>query len=244
MLIPFSDLLIFKQKIKGVIHVGAHELEEMRSYLQKRVKKIIWIEANPFKYKFIEEKIQSHEHMILGKIAAGCSEEKVKLNIANNGVSSSLLKFGSHKKYYPNVNFISEVEVPQMPLDKWLDSNIKDKFQYNFLNIDIQGYELEALKGMKKQLKNIDFIYMEVNFEDLYKDCPNINDIDRFLLDFNFHRVGLFKTAYKWGDAIYTRKYLLINRIYYTLYKKIFKPINRISRGLKKIRKNLFEELL
>ena len=41
-----------------------------------------------------------------------------------------------------------------------LEENFKNKDQYNFINIDIQGYELEALKGMPKQLKIASYLYL------------------------------------------------------------------------------------
>ena len=37
MLIPFNYLLIFPKKIKGIIHIGAHELEELKAYLRKNI---------------------------------------------------------------------------------------------------------------------------------------------------------------------------------------------------------------
>ena len=152
MLIPFKNLLINK-KIKGIIHIGAHELEEMKDYLKKGINRIIWVEANPEKYKYIEKKIQKFNLMDLAKIAAGSKERNTKLNIANNGQSSSILEFGTHAKSYPNIYYTSQISVPEMPIDKWIDINIKDRKNYNFINIDIQGYELEALKGMRKQIK-------------------------------------------------------------------------------------------
>ena len=40
----------------------------------------------------------------------------------------------------------------------------------NFLNIDIQGYEMEALKGCTKVLKNdIEYIFIEISRKPLYK---------------------------------------------------------------------------
>ena len=42
--------------MNGIIHIGAHELEELPDYLKGNIKRIIWIEANPEKYIFIEEK--------------------------------------------------------------------------------------------------------------------------------------------------------------------------------------------
>ena len=55
MLIPLKYLINYQIPIKGVIHVGAHELEEMKDYLKRGIDKIIWIEANPEKYRNIEK---------------------------------------------------------------------------------------------------------------------------------------------------------------------------------------------
>ena len=52
MLIPFMNLIFYQRKIRGIIHIGAHELEEMNDYLNSGVKKIIWVVANPEKYEF------------------------------------------------------------------------------------------------------------------------------------------------------------------------------------------------
>lgn len=235
MLIPFYDVISLNAKISGIIHIGAHELEELPSYLKKKIKHIIWVEANPAKYKSIEEKIKNFDDMFLGKFAAGSYEEKVELNIANNGLSSSILDFGTHKENYPEIKYTSKVSVKKMPVDKWIENNIINKEKYNFLVIDIQGYELEALKGMTEQLNFIDFIYSEVNFQDVYKGCAQIDDIDRFLSKFNFYRVGTYKTKHGWGDAIYTKRFIFFNRIYYNLYLKIIFFIRKFVRILRKI---------
>ena len=72
---------------------------------------------------------------------------------------------------YPDIDYVSKIQVETKPLDDWLDENFKNKNQYNFINIDIQGYELEALKGMPNQLKIAEYIYLEVNFEEVYLGC-------------------------------------------------------------------------
>ncbi len=46
MLINFNDLFLLK-KVNGIIHIGAHELEELSRYLKRNVSRVIWIEANP-----------------------------------------------------------------------------------------------------------------------------------------------------------------------------------------------------
>ena len=81
MLIPFNNLLFYKNKISGIIHIGAHELEELPAYLKQRVKDIIWIEANPEKYNLIENIINKHPYMFLGKFAAGSKKDKLFLQV-------------------------------------------------------------------------------------------------------------------------------------------------------------------
>ena len=242
MLINFNDLLFSSNKVNGIIHIGAHELEELPDYLKGNIKRIIWIEANPEKYIFIEEKLKNFGNMTLGKFAAGRITDSLILNLANNGQSSSLLEFGTHRSSYPNIDYISKIKVEVKPIDLWLDENIENKNLYNFINIDIQGYELEALKGMPNQLKLADYVYLEVNFEKVYLGCSELNDIDQFLLKFGFRRVGIRKTDKGWGDAIYSKNNFSISKLYY-----IFLPIIRIIKlpltiynFLIKLFKNLF----
>ena len=177
--------------------------------------------------------------MTLGKFAAGRIAEKKLLNLATNGESSSLLEFGTHKERYPHINYTSKIEVETKILDNWLDENFTNKKIYNFINIDIQGYELEALKGMPKQLKIADYIYLEVNFEQVYDGCSELKEIDRYLKQFSFKRVGMRKTNKGWGDAIYTKNNIFFYRIYY-----IFLQVKiAILRILKKSTTFLYKEM-
>ena len=97
--------------------------------------------------------------MVLGKFAAGSKNGKQFLNLANNGQSSSILELGTHIISYPEINYNSKIEVEIIKLDEWLDENFTNKYLYNFINIDIQGYELEALKGMNNQLRIAEYVY-------------------------------------------------------------------------------------
>jgi len=51
------------------------------------------------------------------------------------------------------------------------------------LNVDVQGAELMVLKGRRKNPPGqSDLINIEVNFDELYIGCPQIDDIDDFFL--------------------------------------------------------------
>ncbi len=48
MLIRFSNLLEkYQIRAHGIIHVGAHHLEERYDYHKGGIKKIFWVEGNP-----------------------------------------------------------------------------------------------------------------------------------------------------------------------------------------------------
>ena len=85
------------------------------------------------------------------------------------------------------------------------ENNIPLNFA-NFLNIDIQGAELLALKGMGDILYNFDYVYTEVNKNYIYKNCAIIEEIDNYLSNYNFKRVETCWTNYEWGDAFYIKQ--------------------------------------
>ncbi len=52
--------------------------------------------------------------------------------------------------------------------------------------MDVQGYELEVLKGSKKILKKTDYLLLEVSENEMYKTQPTELKIIRYLKKFNF----------------------------------------------------------
>tara|TARA_B100001989_G_C24471837_1_gene429638 strand:- start:54 stop:773 length:720 start_codon:yes stop_codon:yes gene_type:complete len=218
--------------LKGILHVGAHEAEEIDDYTNVGIKNIIWIEALPEKKEIILKKISKFPEMIFGSFAAGDKEGKMKFNVSSKTKSSSLLNFGTHKDFYPEISIVSEVEVKLKKIDNWISSNNIEQEIFNFLVLDIQGYELKALKGMKKHLKYVDYIWTEINSNDLYIGSTKINDLDQFLSNYEFSRVGTFMSGNGWGDALYTKKYKKRLKIYMFLIK-FLKVIKSTIRFLK-----------
>jgi FkbM family methyltransferase len=179
--------------LKGIIHVGAHELEEQPLY-DKLNLKVLWIEANPFiaqKYPKVKNVAISNKEGIFDFV------------ITSNPQSSSLLRLKDHKNVYPNIFEQQIIKVPTTTLDILIgDSN-----EYDSLNLDIQGGELNALKGAVNLLPKIKAIYSEVNISEMYEGCPFIWDIDSFLSSFGFIRTSTeWDQCKKWGDALYLKK--------------------------------------
>jgi len=202
-LIPIKVLPV--EGITGVIHVGAHKAEELSHYVSSGISRILWIEANENLYTEIEEAIDSFPLMRLGKFAAGDEERVGDLYITNDTQSTSMLKLKTHTVEYPNISKVDEVEVPVKRLDTWLDEIKAEREKFNLLNLDIQGYELNAIRGCIKQLEYIEYVYTEINRDELYEGCASYLEIDNFLERHGFKRVATVWCKHGWGDALYSR---------------------------------------
>ena len=203
MLIPLHELVQkYNIQFKGILHVGAHECEELNDYERYiRRNKILWIEGLPQKVQISKEKYPS---VLIENAVVSDVEETVKFNVSNNGQSSSILEFGLHSTFHPTVHYIGYYTATTKLLK---DIICNYDIDYNFLNLDIQGAELKALKGMESYLHKVDYIYSEVNSDYVYKECALIGEIDDYLLQFGLHRVETkWAGECRWGDAFYIRK--------------------------------------
>jgi FkbM family methyltransferase len=86
-------------------------------------------------------------------------DKDFKLNIASSSASTSLLEFGTHSIIYPSISMIDSIDVKTARLDSLLTH--EDLF--DFVNIDIQGAELQALVGMGDLLVQCKWLYLEVS---------------------------------------------------------------------------------
>lgn len=196
MLIDF-DYLVKKYKInaKGVLHLGASEGQEAPTYA-KYGYKMAFVEALPDVYA----KLTSNVKGLNAECYNACvsdTQKEVTFNVANNGgQSSSYLKFGTHTRMHPEVRFTNKLTMVTTTVNELID-NLED---YDILVMDLQGAELDALKGTK--LDGFKWIYTEVNFEHVYKDCALVNELDNYLYDFK--RVETKKLpGLTWADALY-----------------------------------------
>jgi len=206
MLIPFSEIVKkYTMKIHGILHIGAHTCEELETYKEYGLNNhnIIWIEANP---ELVKRNLNVDKNRIIKNfICCDTDEGTTILNIANNGQSSSILELGTHAKSYPSIKYHGSVEVKNRRIDTMYHIDNIPKTFANFLNIDIQGAELLALKGMGELLKYFNYVYLEVNLDYVYKNCALVYEIDDYLLKYNFIRVETRWTNQKWGDALYIK---------------------------------------
>lgn len=192
-------------KSPGVLHIGAHIGQEAPMYQELGMEKMIFIEANPSIYDQLVGNIAKYPQ---AKAIKACVSEKdgesVVFNISSNdGQSSSILELGTHKNLHPEVSYLSSLEMNTSRVDTVLRG--MDMTGVRFLNIDLQGMELPALKSMGNLLYNFEYAYLEVNREQVYVGCAEIEEIDKYLSIFGFVRKET-NWVNGWGDAFYIKE--------------------------------------
>lgn len=189
--------------ISGIIHVGGHYGEELQEYVQNGIQNIVVFEPLERNFDILFKNVGQLNADIQGyQVALGSTEGNYEMYVSSNGaLSSSLLKPKKHLEQYKDITFNEKETVEVATLDSF---NLQG---YNFINMDVQGFELEVLKGGKTTLDNIDYVYCEVNRDEVYENNAYIEEIDVFLSDFS--RVETEWTGETWGDALYIRKRIL-----------------------------------
>ena len=128
-----------------------------------------------FKYK---KNITFH-NLALG--SSICSKEFL---ITSRMDSSSFLKVASNTNKSKNYSVIEKRDIKVSTLDEILLNEI---FLYPLLiKMDVQGYELEVLKGAKNLLKKTDYLLLEVSENEMYQNQPTEKIIIEYLKDLNF----------------------------------------------------------
>lgn len=203
MLLNLENLKIkYNLDMRGVVHIGAHHGQEYSTYKKINIKKIVFFEPLKSNFKKLCENVDNK--CILINKALGNFKGHVEMFVesVNLGQSSSILEPDIHLKQYPHIKFDQKEIVEITELDEYFD-NHKD---CNFINIDVQGYELEVFKGAKKFLSVVDYIMTEVNNDEVYKNCVKVDELDKFLSDYGFQRVETTWDGKTWGDAFYIKK--------------------------------------
>lgn len=195
---------------KGIIHLGANTGQEDSIYKKHKVSDVLWVEADPDLAKELQKKFTGRESNT--KVACFAASDRSGtsdfMRTSNGGGSSSLFRFKKHSELFPKVKPVDTIKVKLQKLDDYLEET-KNTTPYNAMVIDIQGAELLALKGSVNTLKKIDFIVIEVEYEELYEGSVHLSELDTFLLQHGFLRVDTLSMGPGYGDALYVKNNVL-----------------------------------
>jgi FkbM family methyltransferase len=205
MILSFTTMVKkYSMDIKGIIHIGAHRGQEIEEYVDNGIQDIIMFEPVSLNFNILEKRMADvNANISAYQVALGNEEKNVTMYLSDNDlISSSVLRPKVHLQLHPGVGFPGTEEVEM----KRLDSFAEETQNFNFINMDVQGYELEVLKGGAETLKHVDYVYCEINRDELYEGNAFVEDLDEFLSGYSMERVETDWAGTLWGDALYVRK--------------------------------------
>jgi FkbM family methyltransferase len=122
-------------------------------------------------------------------VALGASAGTAELHVPRDDDASSLLPIERDVRGVVTKEVRSS-RVPVARLDELLDpSEIRAP---SLLKIDVQGYELEVLRGSEKLLPLISEILVECSFDEFYAGQALADDVVAYLRDRGFRLSGVF----------------------------------------------------
>lgn len=198
-----------------IIESGANDGGNTGSYLRIFDNPTIHaIEPLPKPFEELSNTFSDNENVILYNCALGDREDRVDMNVYEDDGSSSVFESNKAHQTYggeSKVNLESTITVQQTTIDNLMNENdlVTD---IDIINLDMQGYELNALKGANRVLENCKAIIVEVSFVPLYNGQPLFCDISSFLSEYDFHIYDLY---FRWkgengeithGDAVFLNK--------------------------------------
>jgi FkbM family methyltransferase len=191
----------YNMNISGIIHIGAHFGEEHSTYKSLGVNNIVYFEPVKKTFDVLNERVTDAK---LYNYALGNENKMIEMYIEDNDTygCSSILQPSSN---YANIAFSPNELVEMKRLD---DFNFNG---FNLLNIDVQGYEYEVLKGAEKTLENVDFILCEINRgtpnKQLdYIDSKTIDKIIELLTPYGFKLSEENWAGISWGDGFFVKQ--------------------------------------
>lgn len=163
----------------GVIHIGAHIGQEREIYFKFGVK-VIWVEADPEIHKQLVDNIKTYvnQEAICALIGQDQLESRKFYISSNSGKSSSVFELGADV-IHPNLSMVNTRTLPTETIFSLFSK--RDLSDYNYWVFDIQGAELEALKGAQDLINICFIIKIEVSNREEYKGGANFEQVKNFL---------------------------------------------------------------
>jgi FkbM family methyltransferase len=195
-----SKVLIGDKRNVVLVDVGMNEGQTTEAMLQIFPDaKVFGFEPTPQLFAKLKERFARRENVVLFQKALGETKAKGTLHISRHPGATSLLPLdttvsrGSLPAAPP---IVSSCEVEVDSLDKVLTH--QNPGVIDLLKIDVQGYELNVLKGTSQLLaeKRVRLILTEVMFVSEYRNQTSLAELLNYLLPLGYHIVGFYNRHY------------------------------------------------
>tara|TARA_B100000900_G_scaffold240017_1_gene204004 strand:- start:1974 stop:2612 length:639 start_codon:yes stop_codon:yes gene_type:complete len=168
-----------KIMLENVLDIGAW-CGTWSATMQKFAKKINCFEPNKVHFECLQKNLEGHQHIKTFNHAVGSENGYVKL---------------SEESATQNTRVIQEKgDIPIFTVDSLKFENV------DMIKIDVEGLEMEVLKGATNTLENVKYLMIELNNNSKKYGSSN-REIEKYL-----HGLGFRVLIKVWPDIVYRKK--------------------------------------
>lgn len=172
-------------------------------------------EPNPHAYGMLLEATKNFSNIHPQGIAIADQNGTVIFNVCYGSTGDNLIYEGASSildaNDYMAVHYQGpKIEVGCAILDDWTQANGIDHF--DFLWMDMEGFELQVLKSSPRILSKVKVIYVETNFQEFRKGMTQYSDLRSFLENNGFQLLSHWYYEGLQGNAIFVKSELIYRR--------------------------------
>ena len=190
------EKLLSRFDFKTVVDIGANKGQF--SLLSRQCfsdAKIVAFEPLSVPAETFKKVFENDKNVKLYNVAIGPNEGQAVMHISQSDDSSSLLPISDlQEQIFPGTSEVDIATIDVAPLDRFL--SIDDINSPALLKLDVQGFELDALRGCESLLSSFDLIYCECSFVELYSGQKMASDIIAWLYKRGFTLKGAYNMSY------------------------------------------------
>lgn len=169
---------------------------------------IVGFEPLPSSFTTATRVLGGSSRVELRRQAIGAEPGTATIHVTADADSSSLRRpTGEQTQRFPGTGGIDRVEVDVTSLD---DAVVETR-RPALLKLDLQGGELDALRGAERLLESIDDVFAECSFVELYEGQALADQVIHHLRDRGFALRGVYSPTYG-EDGVCVQADLLFGR--------------------------------
>mgnify|MGYP005855263529 CR=1 FL=1 len=187
---------VFSEEWKTVVDIGANRGQfalAAREYAPHA--RVIGFEPLAPAAAVFREVFRNDPQVVLHQAAIGPEARSAPIHVAAADDSSSLLPISKlQEELYPGTQ---EIGTETVRVGRLIDFIAPDEIlRPALLKLDVQGFELEALKGCEDMLGRFALVYVECSFAELYEGQALADDVIAWLRERGFRLSGVYHISY------------------------------------------------
>jgi FkbM family methyltransferase len=176
----------------GVVDIGAHEGEWSAMFLEifSDCPSVLMLEANQDQESILKKRDIPYRIAMLGAE----NKEKMTYYATKDKYNTGNSMYKEQTAYFDDDN-VEKRERPLFTLDAVL-SDFKPDAKFNFLKLDVQGAELDVLKGASNALVNAEFVLLEIQTLEYNQGAPMFSAVIQQMSLYGFQVYDIFELHY------------------------------------------------